>query len=167
MLFSFCFIVIESSVLFSRNQDLATTPINLKRSCRSWIQVQVCNTGQRSCMMESDSGPRTVADKLLPTLTPTPPPTHTGRKSEACCAFSQIPSLIYKIRGAGSHLSDSAVIVCKFMIAGHLHSFQTLIKHRQCLPVRKVSPVHQLDIMLKARYRAHISLPGKGSKRGH
>lgn len=155
----FCSIIIENSVLFSQNQDFAATPINLKRSCSSWTQVQVWNTRQRSSV-ETDSGPRTVADQLLPYP-------HPIRKSGACYAFSQIPSLIYKTRGAESHISDSALIVCNFVIPGYLHSIQTLIKYHQCQPVQKVSPVHQLDIMLKAWYWAHISLPGEGGKRGH
>lgn len=65
----FCSIIIENSVLFSQNQDFVATPINLKRSCSSWTQVQVWNTKQRSSV-ETDSGPRTVADQLLPTPTP-------------------------------------------------------------------------------------------------
>lgn len=50
------------------------------------------------------------------------------------------------------------------MIPGYSHSFRSPVKHHQCLPVRKVSPVHQMDIILKARYWAPISLPGKGGK---
>lgn len=109
--------------------------------------------------METDSGPRTVADKLLPT-----PPPPLARKSGACYAFSRIPSLIYKIRGVESRISDSSLILCKFMIPGYL--FAQLPNH-QCLPVQKVSPVHQLGIMLKERYWAHINLLEKGGKWGH